>query len=88
MRRKKMTEKEIETAYKEMEQAFNKEVKGTACPSCGEYKFVKKDYSLGTLVNKIENSLKKHNGDIEEALYQTSPECISESCEGGACPIR
>jgi dUTP pyrophosphatase len=31
MRRKKLTEKEIETAYKEMEQAFNEEVRG-ACP--------------------------------------------------------
>jgi hypothetical protein len=76
---KKLTEKKIEIAYKEMEQAFNKEVRRTACPSCGEYKFVKKDYSFGTLVNKVKNSLEKHNWDTEEALYQASPECISES---------
>ena len=79
MRRKKMTEKEIETAYKEMMDAFDEEVRSTACSSCGNYTFTKKDYSFEAFAKELGNNLEKYNWDIHETIYQASPECISES---------
>jgi hypothetical protein len=74
-----MTEKEIETAYKEMADAFDKEVRGTACSSCGNYTFAKKDYSFDAFVKELGSNLEKYNWDIHETIYQTSPDSIEYS---------